>query len=183
MKFLKRGLPRARKASLSLSINAIVMLVMAITMLGLGLTFIRGMFSSGTSKLGSAIETTDLDNPPDSQNPVTIQNSVTVKANGDSVEVKVGYYNNQNDELVDIRPGIKSCIDENGDTVDSAEISMIAPVQSIDPGNAVAYKSIVKTGSLTGGSTYICTIESQDQSGASDDSFPETAQFFVKTKN
>jgi hypothetical protein len=40
-----------RKGSLSLSINAIVVLILAITMLGLGLAFINGMFGGTTNKL------------------------------------------------------------------------------------------------------------------------------------
>ena len=45
---LKR-LFRERHASLSLSINAIVVLIMAITMLGLGLAFMKGVFSKADS--------------------------------------------------------------------------------------------------------------------------------------
>lgn len=45
-----------RKASLNLSINAIVVLILAITMLGLGLGFIRNMFGSTTKELGKISE-------------------------------------------------------------------------------------------------------------------------------
>ncbi|MFP4112168.1 MAG: hypothetical protein ACLFPQ_01200 [Candidatus Woesearchaeota archaeon] len=41
----------AKKGSLNLSINAIVVLIMAITMLGLGLAFISGTFGGATGKL------------------------------------------------------------------------------------------------------------------------------------
>lgn len=45
-----------KKASLSLSINAIVVLILAITMLGLGLAFMRGMFGKVTGQLGEITE-------------------------------------------------------------------------------------------------------------------------------
>jgi hypothetical protein len=46
----------SKKGSLNLSINAVVVIVLAITMLGLGLAFIRGMFAKG---LGSVAEQFD----------------------------------------------------------------------------------------------------------------------------
>ena len=41
---------RTKKGSLNLSINAIVILILAITMLGLGLAFMRNIFGSATSE-------------------------------------------------------------------------------------------------------------------------------------
>lgn len=41
----------AKKGSLNLSINAIVVLILAITMLGLGLAFINNMFGGATNRL------------------------------------------------------------------------------------------------------------------------------------
>lgn len=61
----------SKKADLSLSINAIVILILAITMLGLGLAFIKGQFGGVTSKLGAMTEQIDagqkaeLENSPD----------------------------------------------------------------------------------------------------------------------
>ena len=49
--------PLGKKADLSLSINAIVLLILAITMLGLGLAFIRGQFGKVTGELGKISET------------------------------------------------------------------------------------------------------------------------------
>lgn len=53
MKIFDIGKPN-KKASLNLSINAIVIIVLAMTLLGLGLTFIRGIFR----KAGGITETT-----------------------------------------------------------------------------------------------------------------------------
>lgn len=48
-----------RKGSLNLSINAIVVLIMAITMLGLGLAFINNMFGGTTKKLDTLVSGLD----------------------------------------------------------------------------------------------------------------------------
>lgn len=45
-----------KKGSLELSINAIVILILAITMLGLGLGFMKGLFSKTTKQLGEVGE-------------------------------------------------------------------------------------------------------------------------------
>ena len=47
----KRCLKSSKRGSLQLSINAIVILILAITMLGLGLSFIKGIFGGTVSKL------------------------------------------------------------------------------------------------------------------------------------
>ena len=69
--------PIGKKADLSLSINAIVILILAITVMGLGLTFIRGLFKGATEKLGSALEATDITNPPTAETPLTIDQKIT----------------------------------------------------------------------------------------------------------
>jgi hypothetical protein len=59
-----------KRASLNLSINAIVVLILAITMLGLGLAFINSMFGGTTEKLSTmvsgldeSVKTTLLESP------------------------------------------------------------------------------------------------------------------------
>jgi len=54
----------SKKADLSISINAIVIIVLAMTFLGLGLTFVRGMFKNigeTTTKVSEQIEQQILD--------------------------------------------------------------------------------------------------------------------------
>jgi len=60
-----------KKASLSLSMNAIVILILAITMLGLGLTFMRGLFKQATGRMEAAVSSQELTNPPTRDTPLT----------------------------------------------------------------------------------------------------------------
>ena len=55
---------KRKKASLNLSINAIGILILAITMLGLGLTFMRGLFKQMEGKVSEAVSASELTNPP-----------------------------------------------------------------------------------------------------------------------
>ncbi len=77
--FKKRG----KKASLNLSMNAIVVLILAITMLGLGLTFMRGLFKQATERVTEAVSAQELVNPPTVDNQITAApGDVTMRTKG-----------------------------------------------------------------------------------------------------
>ncbi len=92
-----------KKASLEMSIQAIVIVVLAMTLLGLGLGFIRGMFKGITgvqeqitedvrAKIGRQLI--------DTQEKVAFPRSEITIKRGDSVVVDVGIRNKENAELV-----------------------------------------------------------------------------------
>ena len=73
-----------KKAGLSLSVNAIVVLVLAITMLGLGIAFTRNMFTSLEDRL---MEGVDYENVPmpSVANPIAMESTnVNVAAGGNT---------------------------------------------------------------------------------------------------
>lgn len=84
---------RNKKSSLSLSINAIVILILAITMLGLGLTFMRGLFKQATEKVEAAVSAQELTNPPTIDNVMTISPGKTTKRLKDVGKVLVAFMN------------------------------------------------------------------------------------------
>ena len=73
---------RSRKGSLNISVEAIVILILAITMLGLGLTFMKNLFGQTTSQLGDIAQ--DIKN----QKIKDLQNS-DERLNFDSEDLKV----------------------------------------------------------------------------------------------
>ena len=56
--------PTKKKADLSLSVNTIVIVVLAITLLGLGLTFIRTIVGQGLDRTQQTLDVIDLDEQP-----------------------------------------------------------------------------------------------------------------------
>ncbi len=60
-----------KKGSLNLSMNAIVILILAITLLGLGLSFMRGLFKQMEGKVNEAVSAQELSNPPTMDNVLT----------------------------------------------------------------------------------------------------------------
>ena len=82
-----------KKGSLNLSVNAIVVLILAITMLGLGLGFMKGMFGKVSGKIDAAIDSADLKNPPSLDDPLTISTKTITINRGGSGDVQVAYLN------------------------------------------------------------------------------------------
>ena len=82
-----------KKADLSLSINAIVILILAITMLGLGLTFMRGLFKQMESKVSEAVSASELSNPPTTDNVMTLAPSDITLRKDKTAEVIVAFLN------------------------------------------------------------------------------------------
>ncbi len=74
-----------KKADLSLSINAIVILILAITMLGLGLAFMKGMFGKVTGELG------EMTKGLSAQRKAELENSLDrITFDTSELEIKVG---------------------------------------------------------------------------------------------
>ena len=84
---------RRKKASLNISVEAIIILIFAITMLGLGLGFIRGMFGKVTTQLEQQIANEPEPFSPTSTTPITVSRESIVTNPGEQQVLKVGVYN------------------------------------------------------------------------------------------
>src|SRR3989344_2440253 len=82
---------KSKKADLSLSTNAIVILILAITILGLGLTFVRGLFKQAETKITEVTSSTELANPPTRDNPLTTTPSQLDVRQGKIGKILVAY--------------------------------------------------------------------------------------------
>ena len=82
-----------KKGSLSLSINAIVVLILAITMLGLALTFIRTMFGKTAGQVEALAGNEPEPQPAGPSNPITLSRSTIVVSPSDTTSIKFSVYN------------------------------------------------------------------------------------------
>jgi len=90
-----------KKGSLSLSINAIVVLILAITMLGLGLAFIRNLFGGAVGKLQdiyAGLSEEDKTTLAASQDEITLLQS-DLKVSGREVQVPFALRNIRADKI------------------------------------------------------------------------------------
>jgi hypothetical protein len=174
---------RSRKGSLELSVNAIVVLVMAIAILGLGLAFIRGALGKAQTNVFRAIDNAQLENPATTEHPATVDRNILIKGTNPS-ELKLGFYNTGSDK--NIKPVVGNC---QGVDTSGVEVTTAMPTFSISSGQldapagtAIGFQGLIKaegvsatTGPVAG--TYTCTIEFQDTDAAN--AVIETAQAYI----
>jgi hypothetical protein len=93
---------RKKKGDLNLSINAIVVLILAITMLGLGLGFMRNIFGGATAefqKVGGTVEKQMIDQMRESNKIVDLSRPKVKLKIGDKDSIYIGFKNDQPNEV------------------------------------------------------------------------------------
>lgn len=156
-----------KKGALELSVNSIVIMVIAFVVLGLILTFTRTIFKFGTEKTTGIFEATSLEKEPDSQNPITLSDTVSIKAKGKKT-LNIGYYNKNSFSALNAKFGIHNCQNDEGKTIEDianekgTDILKLMPSitsasQTVGTATAMGYKIIITEKGLTSG-TYICTV-------------------------
>jgi hypothetical protein len=138
-----------KRASLSLSVNAIVVLILAIVMLGLGMAFIRGMFGkvSETFEQKVAEEPEPLD--PSIRTPITMSREHVITHSAETEVIKVAIFNPTNQSWVDAYPDI---VCPSGPTMEDS-----ANPKTLDSNTREDYTVKLKA---TGSSdVYLCEIQ------------------------
>jgi len=96
----------SQKASLSLSVNAIVVLILAIVMLGLGIAFIKGMFGQVQTSFEQQVVSEPDPTVPSLTNPITLSRE-SIITNADKIQViKIGVLNPTNGSWTNAQPQI-----------------------------------------------------------------------------
>jgi len=90
---------RNKKGALALSINAIVILIIAITMLGLALGFTRGMFGKISTQIEEKISEEPEPPIPTGADTVTLSKESIITRAGETVILKISLYNPTNEDL------------------------------------------------------------------------------------
>lgn len=163
------------KGDLSLSVNTIVIIVLAITLLGLGLTFIQSLVGGATEKLGSFIEDVDLAEKPTSANPLVVPRELEVKLNSNK-NVNIGFYNKGPATASSARPQLKECITLSDESIEGT-VSLVAPKKdSIGPSETQGYLTVLSVENVAEG-RYICTLTMEGDFG--DNTVPNT-DFYLR---
>ncbi|MFA5141646.1 MAG: hypothetical protein WC471_01595 [Candidatus Woesearchaeota archaeon] len=149
--------PRQKKADISLSVNTIVIIVLAITLLGLGLTFIRGIVGDSFGRLEKLIETTDLEKQPTAVEPLTISSDIEIKRNSQTT-AKIGFYNKASISLREVKPTISKCIS----TIDGEDVTELPKLITLSktellPSDSVGFEATIGVEGLAEG-RYACRL-------------------------
>ena len=131
-----------KKGSMKLSINAIVILIIALVVLGVGILFVRGGLSQAeatTSKALSANEITII--PATNDNPFVMDKEISVNAKENKAGAQISVFNPYDSTVyADITK--ESCMDMNGkDVSDKVYVTEIYNV-TIPTQNRGSYQAI-----------------------------------------
>jgi len=169
-----------KKAALNLSVQAIVILVIAFVVLGLALTLTRYIFGTAQEKAGRAIDIIELESKPTSDNPITIPKKVII-AKGTSKEMDIGVYNIKDTPYTSATLGISRCIKTVG-AADEREIatedlpSMVTVEQTIESSDSAAYRAYLTENDKLSAGNYICIIAVYDSTSTTTEPYT-TEQF------
>ncbi len=86
-----------KKAAISLGVNAIVILIIAVIMLGMILAFLKGTFSKLTEDLESKIKEEPTPAPATSSNPISLSREYLTIKQGEAEVIKASVFNPLNE--------------------------------------------------------------------------------------
>ena len=149
-----------KRASMQLGINAIVVLIIALAILGLAISFVTNLFRKGEYQLGGIITNVEMPVRADSGEPIKFDlRDVSVKAGSMNTQIKVSVYNNNNfDETLPVKLFL-DCFDPISnapyDYLDIGAPSQIIPL-GVDVGYGAVLMDIADDGTPPG--TYPCRV-------------------------
>ncbi|MBS3112778.1 hypothetical protein J4418_01730 [Candidatus Woesearchaeota archaeon] len=163
-----------KKGDLSLSVNTIVIIVLAITLLGLGLTFIQTLVGGAADKIGGYIDVVDLAEKPTSSNPLVVPRELEVKLNSNK-NVNIGFYNKGPASATNVKPILDECITLTDDTADGTITLVSLKKDSVAPSESQGYKAVLTVEDVPEGN-YICTLTME---ASSDESNLPSTDFYL----
>jgi len=173
-----------RKGSMQLGINAIVILIIALAILGLAMSFVTNLFRKGEGQLGSIISNVEMPVRADASQPIKFgKRDIEVKSGSADTQLKVSVYNNNNFEETDEVMLFLDCFDLEGERVDS--LYLAAPPQKIPLGTDVGYGAIIVSDKNMGGTspgTYTCRVIASTQENYETDSNAISGQIYITVR-
>ena len=150
-----------KKAALNLGISTVVVLVIAMVLIGAGISFIRTFFAAGESQLLGAFDIGDFERQPDSTNPIVLQAGRIQGGPGDTISVRLGFYNTE--DASDFTFDVGTC----SSALDSESANIDAIAQRVNTREAAGFITrftIPEFADETPGEqrtagTYVCTIQ------------------------
>lgn len=149
-----------RKGSMQLSIEAIIILVIAMVLLGLGIAFIQNFFKTGTDKLTEPFDAIQFGCDPNPNRPITLSPPNPELKSGEQIQVKMCVY--AKIPADDAVLGIEGC-KSTSPVADAQDIpQLLTQPQDIARTEIGGFSTILTAVDTTGDDlpvgTYICTL-------------------------
>ncbi len=180
---------KSRRAALNLSVNAIVVFVLAFAMLGVGIAFVNIIRENIIGVAGDIIDVEDLDRPPSADEPLTVSNRISISSN-EGTEEAVGFYNRANHEVTNVQIGISDCASTGGGEIGNNDEYVDSPIEvsslptNVERGEGEGFLIYIDpVDDWAGGETYICTMvaysSNDDPWSANPDDIYEQESFYL----
>lgn len=152
-------LGKYKKAGMELSINAIVILIIAMVVLGIAILFVRGMFGKIGERVGREIAKGEIAVPATPETPLTIDKEILISKAELKKNVEISVYNPLSNDVSDVRLNL-SCVNSTGGNVPSNKIIVAVPPFNIPKNTYVGYTAILtmEEDVATLGESFICKI-------------------------
>lgn len=148
-----------KKGALQLGISTIVVLVIAMVLIAVGVSLIRGLTGIGEEKLASAFEVGDFGLQPTRDDPLVLQDGqIDIKA-GTTEFVRVGFYNKESSPVEEASIDLDTC---TGGLTEGTNVTIDSLAQTIPGGETAGYETVVKVVSGTTQGIYTCQIKLVD---------------------
>ncbi len=137
-----------KKGSMELSVNSIVILVIAIVMLGLILGFVKTKFADISKDLVK-----DEPEPPSasSSDPITMSRTAIITGAGKTLALKINLYNSGNTILLSAKPAI-SCLSGTAIITPDQQYN----IKEIKQGEQQSFQGVIKIPNNLVKGTYLC---------------------------
>ena len=153
----------SKRASLDLSVNSIVVMVIAFVVLGLILSFTRGIFSFGQGQLNQIVNVVDLAEKPTSENPI-VPRSMSLETIAGQ-KVSMGFYNTGSTAVTGVELEFGKCIGtpEDGTVLGDGikpSLSMIS-TGSVGASKSVGITALVDNKGKLPKGDFVCSIQTK----------------------
>ncbi len=152
---------RSKKSSLALSMNAIVVIILAMAMLGVGIFIVNKIRSEAGNVI--KIEPPPIANPADASDPLVVESSKIKIKLGKNNFFRVSVYNNKAGENMDVELDLESCT--------PSDLSSSVPLiqgKSLAPRKEATYWATFDAKELDITGEYACTLALYDKNSNSD---------------
>lgn len=170
------------KGSLELSIQTIVIIVIAFVVLGLGLSLTTNIFKGLQDEIPGVFSVLDLDTKPTTDNPITLSEIIEINRKKTKT-MKVGFYNRGDGTAVNVVLTIKQCLKAGNELVAFDTLPTLTSISTNVPvSEGKGYSVIFSENGLPAGQ-YICEIAAKCEKDCPDwldTEFYEIKQFVLK---
>lgn len=162
-----------KKAGMEMSVNSIIVIVLAVIVLGFILTFVSRTFSSLTNKFEGDLKKEPEPMSPTLSNPITLSRDNVVADSGSTIVLKVGVYCSTSPNCVNVKPAVTCYINPSatGTTLTASTNNLILS-QNFAPKTIMNDEINVFSGVLdlrnSAKKTYLCSVTASPAIGSKD---------------